>query len=214
MSIRALDLGRNYRQKCVFRDVIFELPDRSLTIVSGSNGSGKTTLLRILSTLISPSSGEAWVQNFSVTQEPEKVKSQIGYAPSSDGGFFRRMSGKENIYLFGGLRGMRRKQIDAAIDTWSELFELKEALKTPFIAASSGMRQTLAVLRALLHGPSVLLLDEPDRSLDPEAQRVLRSAIQNLAQKKTVLVTTHYPQCWENATIKYRLKDGVMRKNE
>ena len=132
----------------------------------GTNGAGKTTLLRILATLLLPTSGTASLAGHDIAREPAAVRRQIGYHAGSDQGFHARLSGRQNLRFFGRLNHLSDKTIAPRIETLGERFGLGEALDRQARALSSGTIQRLSLIRALLHQPRVLLLDEPTRSLD------------------------------------------------
>jgi ABC-type multidrug transport system ATPase subunit len=153
-------------------------PGEVLALV-GANGAGKSTLLRILATLIIPTRGRAFVEGFDVEREPDRVLQQIGYHTGGDEGFYGRLTSRENLEFFAAMNN--RVGADAArrIDQVAELMGIAQMLDRQVRTFSTGMRHRLGLARAFLHGPAVLLLDEPTRSLDPlaaaEFRRFLRS---------------------------------------
>lgn len=132
----------------------------------GVNGAGKSTLLRILATLLLPSGGNAVVCGFDVAKQPAAVRRQLGYHAGSDTGFYARLTGKENLRLFGRLNHLPDSVLRTRIPALAERFELEDALEKQVRTLSSGTVQRMSLLRSLLHEPRVLLLDEPTRSLD------------------------------------------------
>jgi ABC-2 type transport system ATP-binding protein len=157
--------------------------------LQGPNGAGKTTALRILASLLLPSAGRVRVLGFCPATEPREVRRRIGWVPAQDRGFFPRLTGRENLQLFGALSGQDARRTEDAIARLSAFPGMPDALASPFATASTGMRQKLRVARALLHDPEVLLLDEPTRSLDPQAAHELRQLIHGSG--KTVCLATH-----------------------
>lgn len=211
MSIRLRSLSRSFHGRVIFHCDELEASNAGLVALRGPNGCGKTTLLRILSTLTAPSTGEAWIDDHSVVSNPARVRAAIGYVPAGDGGMFRRLTGRENLLLFGSLCGLTRGETLRSIDSTCEFLSLKPALECRFSQASSGMRQALSLARALLRDPQVLLLDEPSRALDPDARAKLWKALKTLAQTKAVLFTTHYPDEWREATAVWEINDQALR---
>ena len=132
----------------------------------GTNGAGKSTLLRILATLLLPTRGTAQVAGFDTAREPAAVRRQLGYHAGSDLGFYARLTGEENLRFFGRLNHLSDSFLRSRIPALAERFELGSALDKQVRTLSSGTIQRLSLLRALLHQPKVLLLDEPTRSLD------------------------------------------------
>lgn len=197
MGIKIEHLVRGFGQNLIFSCGPLYSQEAGLIVLTGSNGSGKTTFFKVLSTILPPTEGDVEVCGYSVLKKPEKVRQKIGFAPASDSGFFRQMTGRENLKLFGSLRGLSRQEIESAVSAWSDVFDhLKSALDIPFANSSAGMKQVLLICRALLHDPQVVLLDEPDRSLDERSKRALTACVKVLAQNKLVLVATHHPELW------------------
>ena len=132
----------------------------------GVNGAGKSTLLRILATLLLPTRGTASVAGHDAAREPGAVRRELGYHAGSDLGFYARLTGRENLRFFGQLNHLTDTALRQRIDRLAQQFRLSEVLDRQVRTLSSGTVQRLSLARALLHQPSVLLLDEPTRSLD------------------------------------------------
>lgn len=147
----------------------------------GTNGAGKTTLLRILATLLIPTRGTVRVAGFDAVRDPAAVRRHLGYHAGSDLGFYPRLTGWENLRFFGRLNHLSDSFLRSRITPLAERFELASALDRQVRTLSSGTVQRLSLLRALVHQPKVLLLDEPTRSLDALAaadfRRFLKSEI-------------------------------------
>jgi ABC-2 type transport system ATP-binding protein len=156
------------------RGVSFELKKGQVLALVGANGAGKSTLLRILTTLLVPTRGHAQVCGFDVAAEPAKVRSQIGYHTGADSCFYSRLSGRENLNLFAALNNLSRKETSRRIAELTDLFGLGALLDHQVRTLSTGNIHRLGLARAMLHRPSVLLLDEPTRSLDPLAAAEFR----------------------------------------
>lgn len=157
----------------------------------GPNGAGKTTSMRILATLDLPSYGDAYVDGFSVVNDPELVRSRLGFMPDAFG-TYRDVNCREYLDFFArayGLIGRQRKQ---RLD-WVLGFTGTDAIaEKPIRGLSKGMKQRLCLGRALVHDPAVMILDEPAAGLDPRARIDLRQMIRELADKgKTVLISSH-----------------------
>lgn len=148
------------------REISLQVNRGEAVALLGVNGAGKSTLLRILATLLLPSSGNALVCGFDVAKEPAAVRRQLGYHAGSDTGFYARLTGEENLRFFGRLNHLSDPVLRTRIPAMAELFELEDSLRKQVRTLSSGTVQRLSLLRALLHQPKVLLLDEPTRSLD------------------------------------------------
>src|SRR4029077_17944001 len=140
----------------------------------GTNGAGKSTLLRLLATLLLPTSGRAAVAGYDIFQDARAVRRSLGYHAGSDQGFYPRLTGRQNLLFFGQLNHLTRAEAQRRIAELGEKFHLAEALDQQVRTLSSGTTQRLSLARALLHAPTVLLLDEPTRSLDAIAASEFR----------------------------------------
>jgi len=159
----------------------------------GPNGAGKTTLLKILCCLVLPDEGQARVAGES-TEDEDLVKPRIGLVHSDERSFYWRLSARENLRFFARIYDVPSKRIEPRISELLERVDMLEAADRPFSGYSSGMKQRIAIARALLHDPPILLMDEPTRSLDPAAARSLRRFVKdelNQRAGKTVLLATH-----------------------
>jgi len=159
----------------------------------GPNGAGKTTLVKMLCTLILPTSGSARVLGVDI-DDTRRLRHLIGLASGDERSFYWRLTGRQNLEFFAALYDLPEAEARQRIETLLAQVELLDAADRPFRVYSSGMRQRLAIARALLHRPRVLFLDEPTRSLDPVASRQLQDFIRrDLVDRQgmTVFLTTH-----------------------
>ncbi len=177
------------------KGVSFEVGWGEVFGLLGPNGAGKTTTVKIISTLLLPDQGNAWVAGYSVLDEPVEVRERIGVVLSVERGFFWKLTGRENLRYFAMLRGMRGRELERRIDEILELVGLKRlgGADKLYEEYSLGMKARLALARAMLHDPPILILDEPTLGLDPPAAREVRELLVRLAHRegKGVLVTTH-----------------------
>jgi ABC-2 type transport system ATP-binding protein len=159
----------------------------------GPNGAGKTTLLKILSCLVLPDRGRAVVGGEDVRHEG-KVKPKIGLVHTDERSFYWRLSGRENLDFFARLYDVPRRRTKPRIEELLARVDMAGDADRRFADYSSGMKQRLAIARALLHDPPILLMDEPTRSLDPSSAMALRAFIRDELKArdgKTVLLATH-----------------------
>ena len=157
----------------------------------GPNGAGKTTSMRILATLLTPSSGEAWVGGYSVTRQPKQVRQILGYMPDNFG-VYDNMKVWEYLDFFAAAYGLPRGRRLGLIDDLLALVDLSEKRDGYVDALSRGMKQRLCLARTLVHDPQLLILDEPASGLDPRARVELRALLRQLgALGKTVIVSSH-----------------------
>jgi ABC-2 type transport system ATP-binding protein len=176
------------------RGISFEVERGEVLALVGANGAGKSTLLRILTTLLLPTRGRAGVCGFDVAREPSKVRSQLGYHTGADTCLYARLSGRENLELFAELNNLGRADTFARIANLAGLLGLVGLLDRQVRTLSTGNIHRLGLARAMLHQPSVLLLDEPTRSLDPVAAADFRRFLHQrivLDLGTTVLFASH-----------------------
>jgi ABC-2 type transport system ATP-binding protein len=158
----------------------------------GPNGAGKTSIMRVLTALLSPAAGRAWILGHEVGAEAATVRRLIGYVPqalSADGS----LTGRENAQLFARLHGLTRRDRDRRIDEMLQLMDIAPAADRVVRSYSGGMVRRLEIGCALLHRPRLLLLDEPTIGLDPVARRAVWRHLAELRAETgvTLLVTTH-----------------------
>jgi heme exporter protein A len=180
--VRARAVERRYGERRVLRDVSFELPRGGALVVTGPNGAGKTTLLRLLVGLAVPSRG---------TIEIPLDRARLGFV-GHEPLVYRELTAVENLDLFGRLYRVpeRRERIGMLL----ERFGLWDARGERVSTFSRGMTQRLALCRALLHEPELLVLDEPHSALDTQGAALLDDELEALAGRSTLVVATHEPE--------------------
>lgn len=157
----------------------------------GQNGAGKTTTVRMLTALLNPTRGWARVNGYDVVADGAKVRASIGVLTEQHG-LYMRMSGIEYLDFFGELYGVDGESHHAERKRLLEYFGLSEAAHRRIGEYSKGMKQKLALARALIHNPPVLLLDEPTSAMDPESARLVRDQIASLkSSQRTIIICTH-----------------------
>ncbi|MCJ7464227.1 MAG: ATP-binding cassette domain-containing protein [Thermoplasmata archaeon] len=161
----------------------------------GPNGAGKTTLLKILSTLLLPTSGKAYVAGFDVAKDFQEVRKRINMVSGGEISGYGLLTVRENLWMFTQFYGMKSAVAFKQIDTMLELFGMSDKKNEKVRTLSTGMRQKMNVIRGFVTDPEILFLDEPTLGLDVNASRVIRDYIVEWVEKrpdKTVLLTTHY----------------------
>jgi len=172
------------------KNVSFEIAEGEVFGLIGKNGAGKTTLTKIIATLIQPTDGKVSVKNFDSVKNEVKVRSLIGLATAEERSFYWRLTSEQNLLFFARLYGMKDELAGKRITEVFEQLDLTKLKKRRFAELSTGNKQRLAVARALLPAPPILLLDEPTRSLDPLAAAEMRDLIRSL-KGVSVLLTSH-----------------------
>ncbi|MGB6625701.1 MAG: ABC transporter ATP-binding protein [Candidatus Acidiferrales bacterium] len=175
---------------CALAGISFTAARGEAVALIGANGAGKSTLLRVLATLLLPTRGTAEIGGCDVVREGAHARRQLGYHTGGEEGFYGRLTGRENLLLFGTMNNLSAADARQRVAEMRELLDIGDSLDRQVRSYSTGMLQRLSLARALLHGPSVLILDEPTRSLDMVAaadfRRFLKSQI--LGQRGTTLL--------------------------
>ncbi|MEJ7690419.1 MAG: ABC transporter ATP-binding protein [Nocardioidaceae bacterium] len=199
--IAAHDLGRSYRKRegwrrstavvDAVRGITFSVPRGTIFGILGPNGAGKTTTIKMLSTLLLPTAGSAYIDGFDVVRHEVEVRRRLGVLFGGDKGLYNQLSAHENLRYFGHLYGM---PADLIVSRSAELLErvgLDARAKERVESFSRGMKQRLHIAKTLVHRPPVVILDEPTIGLDPAAAIDVRSLIADLVPDHTVMLSTH-----------------------
>jgi sodium transport system ATP-binding protein len=192
--IRVESLAKRFGAIEAVRDVSFEAPDGRVTGLLGPNGAGKTTTLRMISTLVAPSAGRAWIDTLDAHADPLEARARLGVL-SDARGLYARLTARENIAYYGALRGLPPAAVAASIAKFSAWLDLDALLDRRVDGFSQGERMKVAIARALVHDPPNVLLDEPTNGLDVMTTRSLREAIKRLREAgKCVVFSSHVMQ--------------------
>ncbi|MBU1863235.1 MAG: ABC transporter ATP-binding protein [Candidatus Omnitrophica bacterium] len=194
-SLSYSDLLRlNFKKRISFKaldGLSFSLEKGKILGILGPNGAGKTTLLKIIATLILPDKGTVMVNGYHLDRDDEKIKSLIGLVTSEERNFYWRLSGMQNLEFFSCLYGLNKKEIKLRIAELCTIFKA-DYLNKRFDSYSTGMKRKCALIKALLHNPKLLLLDEPTKSLDYNSAYELKNFISNEVQTgASVVFATH-----------------------
>lgn len=206
--IRTEALTKRFDETLAVDDLTLHVERGEVFGFLGPNGAGKTTTMRMLSALVAPTSGTAWVNGHQVGVDNAGVRASVGLLTEAPG-LYPRLNAEQNLELFATLHGV--EDVRRQVHTYLSLLGLWDRRDEPVGGFSKGMQQKLAVARALLHEPPVLFLDEPTSALDPEAARVVRDFIETLrGQGRTIFICTHNLDeadrlCDRVAVIKQRL---------
>ena len=170
-------------------DLTLSVPEGEVFGFLGPNGAGKTTTVRMLTSLIAPTSGQAWINGLQVGVDDQEIRRSVGILTESPG-LYERLSASKNLEIYANLYDV--DNVARQVEKYLHMLGLWSRRDDPAGSFSKGMRQKLAIARALLHEPRVLFLDEPTSGLDPEAARLVRSFIEQLrGQGRTIFICTH-----------------------
>jgi ABC-2 type transport system ATP-binding protein len=208
--IKTEKLAKIFGNNIVVEDLSLEVQEGQIFGFLGPNGAGKTTTIRMLSGLIAPSSGKAWVAGYRLGAENEKVRASCGILTESPG-LYEQLTALDNLLFYAELYELppleARKRVQEILE-WMDLWSRRNE---PVATFSKGMKQKLAIGRALLHRPRVLFLDEPTAGLDAESARAVRDSIVALKNiRRTIFLSTHNMEeaeklCDQIAIFKIRL---------
>lgn len=190
--IETFDLSKQYNNDFWAVDgVTLNVQPGQILALLGQNGAGKTTTVRMLTSLLSPTRGWARVGGYDVVKQPQDVRANVGVLTEQHG-LYMRMTGDEYLEYFGKVYGLDAATRVRQSSYLLEYFGLAEAAHRRSGEYSKGMKQKLALARALIHDPSVLLLDEPTSAMDPESAQLVRNEISRLkSSRRTIIICTH-----------------------
>jgi ABC-2 type transport system ATP-binding protein len=187
--IKTENLIKKFGDQLAVDRLTLDIADGEVFGFLGPNGAGKTTTVRMLTSLIAPSGGRAWVLNYEIGRDDQDVRRNSGILTETPG-MYERLSAWRNLAIFARLYEV--EQVDRQVEKYLRLLGLWERRDDVVGEFSKGMRQKLAIGRAMLHEPRVLFLDEPTSGLDPEAAKLVRDFIAELkSEGRTIFICTH-----------------------
>jgi ABC-2 type transport system ATP-binding protein len=190
--IQIRNLSRTFGSTCAIKNISFSVEEGEVFGLLGPNGSGKTTLVRLLNGVLAPSSGTAMLFGRDVATDGAAIRAQTGVLTETPS-LYERFTAKKNLSFFGRIYGIPDAELPGRVDRILALLNLADRADEPVGGFSKGMKQRLAIARALIHDPPVIFLDEPTSGLDPESSRQVDGIIRELASDngKTVFLCTH-----------------------
>jgi ABC-2 type transport system ATP-binding protein len=190
-AIETHKLTRTFGNLTAVDDLSLNIPAGTVFGFLGPNGAGKTTTVRLLTALIAPTSGTASVMGYQLGTGNQSIRRSVGILTETPG-LYDRLSAEQNLIFFARLYDVTAQRAEAQAERYLRMLELWERRSDRVGGFSKGMRQKLAIARALLHEPKVIFLDEPTAGLDPEAARTVRDFIKELrSEGRTIFLTTH-----------------------
>jgi ABC-2 type transport system ATP-binding protein len=189
--IETHNLTRRFGTFTAVSQVSLQVPDGAILALLGPNGAGKTTTVRMLAGLLAPTEGNAAIAGYDIRREPDAVRARVGLVTDTPG-LFEQMKVPAYLDFFGSIYGMPAAERTRRIDELLEFFDLVEHRNEKMAGFSKGMKQKVALARALMHEPAVLFLDEPTAGLDPLAARAVRELIVGLKHSsRSIILCTH-----------------------
>jgi ABC-2 type transport system ATP-binding protein len=189
--IQAGNLSKKFDEFLAVDGVSLSVPAGQVLVLLGPNGAGKTTTVRMLTSILRPTRGWARIAGYDILQQPQQVRASVGVLTEHHG-LYARMCSEEYLEFYGRLYGVDHATCVKRISSLLEQFDLADARKKRLGEYSKGMCQKLALVRALLHEPPVLLLDEPTSAMDPESARMVRDSIRRLrSADRAIIFCTH-----------------------
>ena len=190
--IKVYDLKKRFGNFEAVKGITFEVGGGEVVGLLGENGAGKTTTLRMLATMLKPTGGGANINGYDLVSQPDKVRGEIGILFGGEVGLYDRLSARENIKYFAQLNNMQDADIDKRIDELSGMLDMGEHIDKRVGKFSRGMKQKVAIARAIVHSPNVMLFDEPTAGLDVTSSRIIDDLIKSCREQgKTIIFSSH-----------------------
>lgn len=206
--IETIELTKQFENLTAVGGLTLSIEEGEIFALLGPNGAGKTTTVRMLSSILMPTSGTARIAGYDVVRDAVRVRHTVGHLTEFPG-LYLRMRVLEYLDFYGQLQGMRRAECRSRAEELLQHFGLWDARGRRLAEYSKGMRQKVALIRAMLHNPRVLFLDEPTSAMDPQSAKQVRDAIENLrGSQHTIILCTH--NLYEAETLADRI--GVIRR--
>lgn len=205
MKLEIKNVTKSFKGKIAVNNFSMELQAGECVGLIGPNGAGKSTLIKVISDITNPTAGEVLLNGIKIS----KMKSEIGYLPQYPN-FFHWMTARETLTFMGQLSGMKKEELSKAIPKMLEKVGLKGEENTKVSTFSGGMKQRLGIAQALLHKPSLIVMDEPVSALDPIGRREVLNLIEEIKKDTTILLSTHILSDAEEICERFVIiKDGT-----
>ncbi|WP_226603747.1 ABC transporter ATP-binding protein [Bacillus cereus] len=186
MKLEIKNVTKVFKRKIAVNNFSMELQAGECVGLIGPNGAGKSTLIKVISDIIHPTAGEVLLNGIKIS----KMKSEIGYLPQYPN-FFHWMTARETLTFMGQLSGLKKEELSKSIPKILEKVGLKDEENAKVSTFSGGMKQRLGIAQALLHKPSLIVMDEPVSALDPIGRREVLNLIEEIKKDTTILLSTH-----------------------
>lgn len=209
--IEAKGLTKVFGKVKAVDDVTFSVAPGELFAFLGPNGAGKTTTIKMLSGLLIPTDGEAYISGVSVLKDPIEAKRHLGFVPDQPN-VYDKLTLREFLEFVTDIYRMDRKRSRAIADEYLDIFELSDRQDDLMQGYSHGMRQKANIIAALIHDPKVLFLDEPTVGLDPRSARIIKDILKKLTKEegRTIFMSTHILEIAEEMADRV----GIIQKGQ
>lgn len=188
-------LSKYFKDVKAVDNISFSVNSGEIVGLLGENGAGKTTALRMIATMLKPTSGTAEINGFDLIMEPAMVRSQIGILFGGEIGLYDRLTARENIKYFADLNHMDPQRANDNIEKLAKLLDMEEYMDRRVGKFSRGMKQKVAIARAIVHNPNVMLFDEPTTGLDVTSSKIVQDFImQCQKENKAIIFSSHSMQ--------------------
>lgn len=186
-------LKKAYKEHLAVDDISFSVKEGELFAFLGENGAGKSTTINMLCTILQKTAGEVTVCGHELGKEDDAIREKIGIV-FQNSVLDPKLSVKENLYLRGSYYGLTKKEIAARLEEFNDSFEMRDIWNRKYERLSGGQRRRVDIMRALIHKPRILFLDEPTTGLDPKSRKLVWDYIDHLKKERgmTIFLTTHY----------------------
>lgn len=190
--IQVQNLSKQFKKIKAVDNISFDVKEGEIVGLLGENGAGKTTTLRMISTMLKATSGTALINGYDINKEASKVRGEIGILFGGEVGLYDRLTAKENIKYFAELNGMSADAAETSINNLASKFKMEEYINRRVGKFSRGMKQKVAIARAIVHEPTVILLDEPTAGLDISASKLIHDFIKDCKNdNKAIVFSSH-----------------------
>lgn len=190
--VNVIGLGKKFKKVKAVDNISFKVSNGEILGLLGENGAGKTTTLRMLATMLKPTDGTAEINGYDIVKDSDKVRGQIGILFGGEVGLYDRLTARENITYFAELNGMSREKTKESIDYLTKMLDMTDYIDKRVGKFSRGMKQKVAIARSIVHGPSVMLFDEPTIGLDVTSAHVVQKFILRCREQgKAIIFSSH-----------------------
>lgn len=191
--IEVTDLVKQYKETTAVKGISFSVAEGELFSFLGENGAGKSTTINMLCTILEKTSGSAQICGHQLGEEDDAIRSKIGIV-FQNSVLDQKLTVKENLYSRGSYYGLSKKEIGKRLEPFAEGFEMQDIWNRKYEKLSGGQRRRVDIMRALIHQPKILFLDEPTTGLDPKSRKIVWDYIHYLQKQQgmTIFLTTHY----------------------